>query len=148
MDTHGLGPWYVALLFNENDHLATKHKGSKRKSEILIHTYVHRLAAIRNGLNENDNWLTMQVVGPFLKYSEAVVFYTLWARRVRSKSAKLQRGLDLLAKYHEKYGLKMWAQPQKLDDNKIERKRARTLINYADEDIQTVRDMKKRRKMK
>ena len=148
METAGLGPWYVALLFNENDHLPNHQKGSKRKSAVVMHTYAHRLAGIRNALNENDNWVTMQIIGPFMRRANASALRTLWAQKVRSKAAKLQRGFDLLTKYHKEYNLQMWCQSRPADEIRIQRKRIRNRTNYKDQDMQTVRDMQKRRKMK
>ena len=55
---YGIGPWFVALLFNENDHYQTKHRGSKRKTDVILHSYAHQYASIRNTMNLNDNWIT------------------------------------------------------------------------------------------
>jgi len=104
-----LGPWFVALLFNENDSVTTRDKGSRRKSAIIIHTYVHRAAAIKNSLNKNDVWITMQVIGPFSVLSQAVNFSRLWEMDARTKAAKLQRGLELLEKYGQTYKVQMWS---------------------------------------
>ena len=147
MNTYGLGPWYVALLFNENDYLANRQRGSKRKSDVVMHTYAHRLAGIRNALNKNDNWVTIQVIGPFLRLADAAAARSLCAQKVRSKAAKIQRAFDILAKYHKPYGLRMACQTRKKEDMQPVKKRARDIVNYAKGDIQTIRDMQKRRKM-
>jgi hypothetical protein len=140
----GLGPWYVALLFNENDDFAHKHKGSKRKSDVCLHTYVHKVADTRNLLNDNDNWVTIQIIGPFMNLDDARSITIAWKHKVRSKAAKIQRGFDLLSKYHKDYNLKMWCRSVKRDVSK----RCKNKIDYRDEDIQTIRDMQKRRRMK
>jgi len=107
---HNLGPWFVALLFNENDSLPTRNKGTKSKTVIVIHTYAYRSAAIKNALNPNDAWVTMQLVGPFSQHSHAQKFAILWERETRSnKGLKLQRGLDLISKYGYRYKVKMWS---------------------------------------
>jgi hypothetical protein len=137
-------------MFNENAKISSRHKGSKRKSAIVVHTYAHRLAAVRNALNASDNWVTIQVVGPFLVYRQAVAFFSLWNKKVRSRASKIQRGFDLLGKYHEKYNLKMWCQlrPAAEMTRNIENRKERAVIDYAKEDIQTIRDMQRRRKLK
>jgi len=150
----GYGPWFVALLFNENENYPTRHRGSKRKTDIILHTYVHRIAGIRNSQNENDNWVMLQLVGPFSKYREAHAFQSLWSKKVRNKTVKLQRGLDLLKKYGEKLNLKMWIQTQSRDEIELQRqelKQKPTIKRFLDDDkmdIQTIQEMQKKRKLK
>ena len=99
MHGYGLGPWFVALLFNENEEFKTHHRGSKRKTDIVLHTYVHRIASIRNVQNKNDNWVVMHLVGPFDKLKNAIVYKTLWSKKVRNNyAANYLKSVD----YYEK----------------------------------------------
>jgi len=150
----GYGPWFVALLFNENEKYPTRHRGSKRKTDIILHTYAHRIAGIRNAQNENDNWVMMQLIGPFSKFCEANAFQSLWSKKVRNKTVKLQRGLDLLEKYGTELNLKMWIQTQSREEIELQQqelKQKTTTKRFLDEekmDIQTIQEMQKKRKLK
>jgi len=154
----GFGPWFVVLLFNENERYPTRHRGSKRKTEIVLHTYVHRIAGLRNARNENDNWVMQQLVGPFSKLGNARVYKVLWSKKVRNKKIKIQRGLQLLEQYGEKYKLTMWVQTQTRDEMERQRqemkrdsrlsvtKRFLDLPDGHKMDIQSIQEMQKRRK--
>jgi len=156
---NGYGPWFVVLLFNENENYPTRLRGSKRKTDIVLHTYAHRIASIRNVQNENDNWVMMQLVGPFSKEAEALKYKILWSKKVRNKKAKLQRGIYLLNEYGMKYKIKMWHQTQTKDE--IEQQKQVLKSGYKQSatkryleipegekiDIQTIQEMQKKRKI-
>lgn len=146
----GFGPWFIALMFNENEHYPTVHRGSKRKSDILLHTYAHRVPSIRNAMNKHDNWKIIQLVGPFSKYNDARAYHKLWTHKVRSKIAKLKRGFRLLHKYHKQYNLTMWYKDiQVITDVYVNEQLTNHKINGTSNeikmDIQSIRDMQKRR---
>lgn len=139
---YGLGPYFVVLILNNT----TNHKGSKKKSDIILHTYAHRVASIRNAMVEHDNWMTKQLIGPFSKLSNARVFYNLWSNKIRNKDAKIQRGFNLLNKYHGKYNLTMWFRESDDLSNIIKEPNRNETEESTDISIQDIEDMQIRRK--
>jgi len=126
------GPWFVALLFNEEYSSASKSKTTKKKTALVVHSYAHRAASIKNKLNEYDSWLTMQVIGPFSQRVHAECCRDLWDKNVRTKAGKLQRGVEIVEKYGKKYNVKMWAMAVERDEvfTAIQHKRKRDPAHY------------------
>ena len=123
----GRGPWYIALLVNENQNGGGG--GSKHKTEIRLHTYAYEFAAINNALDIKDNWVTQQLVGPFERLCDAEGFFRLWTQDVRGKTNKENRGDTLYEKYKEAYGLTMWRNTQTQQEiERVHKKRKREWI--------------------
>ena len=100
--SRGLGPWYVGLFFNIGS--------TKKQTELRVHGSIHWFAPFRNLLDERDCWVTMMVIGPFLKWTDAVGFFHLWSRQTRGKARRMKRGITLLKCYKEQYNLNVWIQ--------------------------------------
>ena len=103
----GYGPWFVALLFNLNP-----SGSNKKQTEIRVHSKVDRFATIRNMYSKTDIWVTMMIVGPFYKHTEALTFFQLWPRQTRGRARRLKRAVTLLKKYTHQYEIEMWVQRQ------------------------------------
>lgn len=121
----GLGPWFVSLLFNTSE-------GPKKQTHLCVHTYPHHFENVMNrtksskGKRADDSnisqWVTMMIVGPFDNWHDATAFHSLWSIKTRGKVRRLQRGLDLLDAYCDKYNLTMWAQDKTREQLIEERK--------------------------
>jgi len=144
--------WYVNLMFNEavGTGKDKKLKTSQSKSITEVNIYGYAYDRIKNLSEKDGNWMTVQMVGPFANKAEAEEYNRWWVKKVRSKSSKILRGLDLLETYYEAYNLTMWA-PSKVKSQLVEERRARTaqlLVSYDGQDIDTIRKMQKRRETK
>lgn len=90
------GPWYIALLFLD----------SGKEHKFIVHSQPH--------LKVEENWTLIQLIGPFFKQREAFGVYNEWTRNKKCERGYLLTiGLELC----EKYGLKMWTEPE----NKVKR---------------------------
>lgn len=99
---------YIGLFFNLSE--------NKTQTELRVHGSLHWMPLVRNLLDDRDQWVTVMVVGPFLKWREALAFFHLWTRQTRGKARRLRRGITLFNYYRSRgYDLYMWAQRTTLD---------------------------------
>lgn len=100
----GFGPWCVALFAH------TGADVSKRQTEIRIETYPE-LVPWAHRQSGQQGWTLTISIGPFQSWRDALVFHHQWLQPTRGKTRRIQRGLELLAKWHQHYGLYMWVPP-------------------------------------
>jgi len=85
----GPGPWFVALLFNTNPR-------DKKQSELVAHTYPHFMVDFLNkNAPQNAPWIMLMKVGPFESWKDSLAFLESWSYKARSKTARIERGLEL-----------------------------------------------------
>lgn len=105
----GMGPWFCSLYFSLAD-------SPKKQTDLRVHTYPRLLERLMNGPKASafgtGGWVLVMMVGYFEQWTDALAFYTLWAKQTRGKTRRMQRGLDLFARYRDEYKLKLWLQPQ------------------------------------
>jgi hypothetical protein len=135
MSDIGYGPWFVALLFNLNP-----SGSNKKQTELRIHSMAYVFATIRNMYSETDIWVTMMVIGPFYKYTNALTFFRLWSRQTRGKSRRLKRAITLLKKFHKQYELHLWVQRKTYEQAKIKVLKERE--EHKQREIQRIKDAK------
>ena len=107
-----MGPWWCQFLVNTSDI-------PKKQTHLCSHTYPHHYESVMNkilatssekkGASENG-WVTMQIVGPFNKWVDALRFQILWSDHTRGKIRRVERGVDLLSAYYQEHNLYMEAQ--------------------------------------
>ena len=61
---------------------------------------------------DENFWVTMMKVGPFEDWSQCVEYLSLWSNKIRGPMRRLERGLEIYAKYRTEMGLTMWAQKE------------------------------------
>lgn len=142
----GQGPWFVALLFNTSD-------DCKKQTHLVAHTHPHMATDILNkpatmerkkrGRDENF-WVIMMKVGPFTDWSKCVEYLHLWSHKIRGPMRRLERGLEIFAKYRLDLGLTMWAQKETKENVIAQKKLAKeTMLNPMTMQQQTKRAEKK-----
>lgn len=107
----GLGPWFVALLFNTSDE-------SKKQTHLVAHTLPHLATDILNKATASDKksyWVIMAKVGPFENWADCIAYLNLWTFRTRGRKKRLERGIELWEQFRHKLGLTLWAQTNERD---------------------------------
>ena len=59
---YGKGPWYVALLFEVQTQRQTRY----------VHTYAYKATAVMNALHPTDEWMILELIGPFDSLDDAL----------------------------------------------------------------------------
>ena len=65
-----LGPWFVALVSEENGYITTHH--------VIVHTNAVKYAAIKNATDKQSSWRTKILVGPFDIRQDAMSLSEKW----------------------------------------------------------------------
>lgn len=97
----GSGPWFVALLWNTS-------KSGKKQTEVVIHTYPHLFIHAYNSKDVSSFWVVLMKVGPFEQWSKATVFSTQWSQKLRTCTARIEKGITLCTESHDP--LTLWIQ--------------------------------------
>jgi hypothetical protein len=101
----GMGPWFVALLFNTSDEC-------KKQTHLLAHTMPHLASDVLNKTDSDDCWIIIIKVGPFEIWDDCVAYLNLWTSRTRGRLRRLERGVEIFRMYANKLGLTFWYQTQ------------------------------------
>jgi hypothetical protein len=107
----GYGPWAIALFVH------TGSTSCKRQTEIRIETYPE-LVPWAHGQCGQPGWVLVMMIGIFSSWEAAFLFYQQWIQPTRGKTRRIQRGLELLAKWCTTYHLCMWIQSKTLEETR------------------------------
>lgn len=111
-DGFGLGPWFIALIFN-----------TENRYELVIHTYAYRVAWFKG-----NGWFNAQLIGPFDSESQAHYVYEEWKRDGEKNREKLlQKGFNLVSKYRN---LRFWSE---YGSGKLEEEHKKTIKDLRNE---------------
>lgn len=107
----GLGPWFVALLFNTSDEC-------KKQTHLVAHTFPHLATDILNKSSKDNKsyWIVMAKVGPFENWSQCVMYLNMWTFKTRGRKKRLERGIELWRELGMKMNLTMWTQTSERDE--------------------------------
>jgi hypothetical protein len=91
----GPGPWFVALLFNTNAR-------DKKQSELVSHTYPHFVVDFLNkNAPANAPWILFMKIGPCESWHQSLAFLESWSHKARSKTARIERGIQLWQEHQD-----------------------------------------------
>jgi hypothetical protein len=107
---NGLGPWFCALLFN-----TSVQEKCKTQTYLAVHTFPHLYVDYLNSQAETDFWILVLQIGPFKKWQDARNFHAAWSTKTKSKTSRLERGLELFDAFQTRLNLSAWGEYQLRD---------------------------------
>lgn len=95
----GPGPWQVFMLVN-----VQANEGSKKQTEIRIHTYPELVKHVKNE-DDSGDWAIVENMGPFTDWSHALWVYLHWSLKTRGPGPRIAHGLVLWHKYKDVFNV-------------------------------------------
>ncbi len=91
-----------------------KKKGSKKQTEIRIHTYPDLVRHVKNLLDAGGGWIIVEIMGPFYQWLDALWVYYNWSLRTRGPGPRIAHGIVLWREYGKCFnvGLSCISQPK------------------------------------